>query len=67
VWIITPWQRISLEVNVKVLDKCCISIAVDEIDDIMLWYSSEEDVNGRSECEEYKDTGCEDGDSDSDW
>jgi hypothetical protein len=44
-----PWQHISPEMNVKILGKCCISSAVDEIDDIMLWYRSEEDVNGRSE------------------
>jgi hypothetical protein len=44
-----------------------ISIAVDEIDDIMLWKGSEEDVNVRCEHEEDEDTDCEDGDIDNDW
>jgi len=44
-----------------------ISNAVDEIDDIVLWNGSEEDVNVGCECEEDEDTDCEDGDSDTDW
>jgi len=36
-------------------------------DDDMLWNGSEEDGNVRSECEEYKDTDCEDGESNTDW
>jgi hypothetical protein len=43
--------------------KCCISIAVDETDDYMLWNGSEEDGNVTSECEEDEGTDCEDGDS----
>jgi hypothetical protein len=35
--------------------------------DDVLWNDSEEDGNVRSECEEHEGTGCEDGDSDSDW
>jgi len=38
-----------------------------ETDDDMLWNDSEEDGNGKSECEEDEGTACEDGDSDSDW
>ena len=43
-WIITAWQHISPEVTVKGF-KCCISSAVDETDDDMLWCGSEEDGN----------------------
>jgi hypothetical protein len=39
---------------------------VDEIDDIMLWNDSEEDVNVRSEFEE-DDADCKDGDNVTDW
>jgi len=63
VWIISAWQHISPEVIVK----CCISNAVDETDDDMLWNGSEKDGNFRSECEEDEGTKCEDGDSDTDW
>jgi len=52
--------------TVKGFKKCCISNAVDETDDNMLWYDREEDVNIRSECEIDKGIGCEDGDSDTD-
>jgi hypothetical protein len=48
VWIITAWQRISSEVTVKGFKKCCISNAIDETDDDMLWNGSEEDGNVRS-------------------
>ena len=44
--------------------KCCISRAVDETDNDMLWNDSKEDGNVRSECEEDEGTGC---DSDTDW
>ena len=45
--------------------KCCISIAVDEID-VMLWNGSEEGGNARDLCQEDEGTDCEDGDSDTD-
>jgi hypothetical protein len=67
VWIITAWQHVSPEVNVKGFKMCCISDPTDEADDDMLWNSSEEDGNVRSECEEDEGTDCEDGDSDTDW
>jgi len=51
---------------VKGFKKCCISNATDETDD-MLWNTSEEDGNVRSECEEDEGTDCADGDSDIDW
>jgi len=50
-------------VTVEGFKKFCISIAVDETDDGMLWNNREEDGNIRSECEEDRDTDC---DSDSD-
>ena len=54
--------------NVKGLQKYCISNAVDDYDyDNMLWNGSEEVGNVRSECEDDDDTNCEDGDSDTDW
>jgi len=37
------WQYISPEVTVKSFKKCCISSAVDETDNGMLWNGSEED------------------------
>ena len=40
---------------------------MDETDVDMLWNGSNEGGNIRSECEEGKDTDCEDGDSDTDW
>ena len=61
------WQCISPEVVVKVFKKCCVSSAVDEIDDDMLWNGSKEDGNVRSECEEDEGTDCENGDSGPDW
>ena len=66
-WIITAWQRITPKVTVKGFEKCCLSNAVDETDDDMLWNGSEEDGNFRSECEEDEGTECEDRDSDTDW
>jgi len=60
------WQCISPVVNVKVFQKYCISNAVDENDDNMLWNGSEEDGNVRSECWQDDNTNCEDGDSDTD-
>jgi hypothetical protein len=40
---------------------------MDETDNNTLWNCSEEDENGRSECEKGEGTDCEDGDSDTDW
>jgi len=60
-------QGISPEVIVKGFRKCCISSALDETHNDMLWNGSEEDGNIRSECEEDENTDCNDGDSDSDW
>jgi hypothetical protein len=48
-WIITAWKRISTELTVKGFKKCCISSAVDETDDDMLWNNTE-DGGDRSEC-----------------
>ena len=39
----------------KGLKKCCISNAVDETDDNLLWNGSEEDGNVKSEHEEDED------------
>ena len=61
------WQHISPEVTVKGFWKCCMSIAVDGTDDVMLWNGSEEDGNVRSERQEDEDTCCEIGDSGTDW
>jgi hypothetical protein len=51
----------------KGFKKCCISNAVDETYEDVLWDGSEEDWHVRSECEEDEGTNCEDGDSDTDW
>ena len=48
------------------LRKCCISNAVDETDDDMIWNGSEEDRNVRRQCEEVEGTDCEGGESDID-
>jgi hypothetical protein len=66
VWI-TAWQCISPEVNVQGFKKCCISNAMDETDDDMLWKGSEEDGHVRMECDEDEGTENEDGDSDTGW
>jgi len=50
------WQSFSLKVIMKGLKKCCISNAVGETDDGMLWNDIEEDWNFRSECEVDEDT-----------
>jgi hypothetical protein len=47
----TAWLCISLAVTVK----CCVSSAVDETDDDMLWNGSEEDGNVRRVSEEDKE------------
>ena len=61
------WQCISPEVTVKAFKKCCISSAVDESDNDMLWNGSEEEGNVRSNYEGYEGTDCEDGDGETDW
>ena len=66
-WIITAWQCISLEVNVKGFKMCCTFSALDETDDDMLWNGSKKTGNVRSGCEEGEGTDSEDGDSDTDW
>jgi hypothetical protein len=50
-WIITAWQRFSPEMIMKDFKKCCLSNAVGETDDGMLWNDNEEDGNFRTECE----------------
>jgi hypothetical protein len=44
------WQHSSPEVTVKGFKKGCISNAMDETDDNMLWNGSEEDGNFTSLC-----------------
>jgi hypothetical protein len=43
--IIKAWQHVSPEVIVKVFKKCCISNAMDDTDNDILWNGSEEDGN----------------------
>jgi len=52
--------------TVKGFKKCCISRAVDGIND-MLWNGSEEDGDIMRECEEGEGADSEDGDIDTDW
>jgi hypothetical protein len=66
-WIIMAWQHISPEVIMKGFRKCCISNEMDETDNGILWNSSEEEGNVRSECEENEGTNCEDENSGTDW
>jgi hypothetical protein len=54
-------------VIVKGFKKSSKSSVADETDDDMLWNDSEEHGNVASECEEDCGTGCEDGESDTDW
>jgi len=61
------WQCISPEVNVKGSKTSCMSIAMDETDDDILWNGGEEDGNVRSECKEDEDTDPEVGDRYTDW
>ena len=46
--IITAWECVSPEVTMKGFKKCCISTAVDETEDDMLWNGNEEDGDVRS-------------------
>jgi hypothetical protein len=57
-WIIMARQRISPKVIVKGFEKCCISSALVETDDNMLWNGSEEDGGVRSQWGE-EGTDCE--------
>jgi len=66
-WIITEWQCISPDVIVKDFKKCCISTALNENNNGMLWNGSEEAGNIGIECEEDEGTDCENGDSDTGW
>ena len=50
----------------KGVEKCCISYALDETDDDMLWNGNEQDGNVRNECED-EGTDYADGDTDTDW
>jgi len=59
------WQCISPEVNVEGLKKCCVSIAMDGTDDVMLWNGSDEDGSVRG-VRKIKAL-AEDADSDSNW
>jgi len=61
-WIIKAWQCISPQVTVKGFKKCCISNAVDETDNDVLWNDSEEDGDVRSLLEEEEGTDSDDGD-----
>ena len=51
-------QRILPDVIVKSFKKCCISNAVDEAGDYMLWNDSKEDGNAWGECEKDEGTDC---------
>ena len=57
------WQCVSPKVIFKGSKKCCISNAVDETDNNMLWNDSEV-VGNVSVCEEDEGTDCEGGESD---
>ena len=58
--IITAWQRISPEVNMKDFEKCCVSNVLEGNNDI-LWNDSEEDGNVSSV------TDCKGGNSNTHW
>jgi hypothetical protein len=51
-WIVTAWQYISSEVSVNGFKRCCVSSALNETDDDMLWNGSEEVENVGSKREE---------------
>jgi hypothetical protein len=53
-------------VTVQGFKKYCTFNAVEGTDDV-LWNSSEEDGNVRSECKEDEGTDCDDGESDTEW
>jgi len=60
------WRCISPVVTVNGLKKCCISSAVHETDDDMLWNGSEEDRNIRSSARKMKTLTIKMRDSDTD-
>jgi hypothetical protein len=62
--IITAWQHISLEETLTGVEKYCISSAMDENDDDVLWNGSEED---RDVCPEEEGIDCEVGESDTNF
>ena len=66
-WIIAEWQHISQQEHVKRLEKCCISNAVDVTDDDRCEMAVKRVGLLVPSCEEDEGTGCEDGDSDTDW
>jgi len=47
--------------------RCCLSIAVNETNVVMLWIGGEKNGNVRSWCEEDEGTDCADRKSDTDW
>jgi len=57
----------SSAVTVKGSKKCCISIAVDENDNDMLWNGSAEYGDVRCGGQEDEGTDCGDGESSTDW
>ena len=59
-WTRTARQHISPELTTEGVKKCCISSAVHETDDGILW-------NVWAEREGDERTDCEDGQSDTDW
>jgi hypothetical protein len=66
-WIIMAWQCISPEMTAMGFKKWCISTAMGETDEVMLWNDSKEDGNVQSECKEDESTDHEEGNNDSDW
>jgi hypothetical protein len=67
VWIIKERHCISPEVTVKGFKECCVSTAVDDTDEDVLWNGNEVAGNIRSGCEVDEGAECEDGDIDTDW
>jgi len=65
--IITAWQHISPEEILKGVKKCCISNAMDETEDDVLWNGSEEDGYVRDVCPADEGVDCEVGDSDTNF
>jgi hypothetical protein len=66
-FIITPCQCISPEVNVISFKKCCIPSGVDGNEGDMLWNDCDEGGDVRNEWEEDEGTDFEDLNSDNDW
>jgi len=53
--------------GMKGFKKYCVSSAMDEIDNDMLWNGSEEDWCVSCECEEDEGSDCEYGETDTGW